>query len=190
MKEKTDKRVIKTREKLISAFKVLTESKPIDDITVNEICDKADVRRATFYKHYTDKYDFFRFFVSTIRVNFENVVWGDRKRITDLDYFLEYAECLVDYFAENRALVKSICKSEIGANLLEIATHHNYLETKSRMQKAFDDGEEFCASVETISMMLVGGMARTLLSWACNDMPMSSEQLKEELCSIIKALKK
>ena len=28
----------------------------------NELCDEAMIRRATFYKHFADKYDFFFFF--------------------------------------------------------------------------------------------------------------------------------
>jgi Transcriptional regulator len=35
--------------------------KRLEDITVNEICDAALVRRATFYNHFSDKYDLFNY---------------------------------------------------------------------------------------------------------------------------------
>lgn len=36
----------------------LLKKKSFDDITVLEICEYAGVHRATFYKHFVDKYDF------------------------------------------------------------------------------------------------------------------------------------
>ena len=37
-------------------FKLLTE-KAFENITVNEICEKASIPRATFYNYFDDKYD-------------------------------------------------------------------------------------------------------------------------------------
>ncbi|MCM1544855.1 MAG: TetR/AcrR family transcriptional regulator [Ruminococcus sp.] len=55
---KTDVRVKKTYNQLMEAlFKLLAE-KSFDDLTVLEICNEASVHRATFYKHFVDKYDF------------------------------------------------------------------------------------------------------------------------------------
>jgi AcrR family transcriptional regulator len=39
-----------------TALDELMESKPIDDISVNSICDKAGMSRATFYRYFSDKY--------------------------------------------------------------------------------------------------------------------------------------
>lgn len=55
---KIDVRVKRTYNQLINAlFKLLAE-KSFDDLTVLEICTEASVHRATFYKHFIDKYDF------------------------------------------------------------------------------------------------------------------------------------
>lgn len=58
MNEKRDLRVQKTYTALFSAFENLITKKNFEDITVRELCDLALVRTATFYKHFTDKYDF------------------------------------------------------------------------------------------------------------------------------------
>lgn len=58
MSEKYDLRIVKTRKALFDAFLELVSEKPFDAITVNEICKRALVRRATFYNHFADKYDF------------------------------------------------------------------------------------------------------------------------------------
>ena len=70
MKEKTDLRIIKTHKALCEAFAELLETKSFEDITVNELCDKALVRRPTFYKHFADKYDFFAYYVRCIGDSF------------------------------------------------------------------------------------------------------------------------
>ena len=53
----TDRRVRRTRELLRSAFLSLILEKGYDRITVQDILDKADVGRSTFYAHYRDKED-------------------------------------------------------------------------------------------------------------------------------------
>ena len=54
---KTDARVRYTRKIIQETFLDLLKDKPISKITVKEICDKAEINRGTFYKHYQDCYD-------------------------------------------------------------------------------------------------------------------------------------
>ena len=52
---RTDRRVRRTRELLRSALLSLIQEKGYDRITVQDILDRADVGRSTFYAHYRDK---------------------------------------------------------------------------------------------------------------------------------------
>lgn len=54
---KVDRRIQRTRQALQNAFLELTREKEYDDISVEEITERANVGRATFYLHYTDKED-------------------------------------------------------------------------------------------------------------------------------------
>lgn len=49
-----DLRVRYTRMVIENSFLELLQSKPVSKITVTEICAKAQINRATFYKHYLD----------------------------------------------------------------------------------------------------------------------------------------
>ncbi len=49
---KTDARVRYTKKALHDALLKLMETKPIKQITVTEVCNLAQLNRATFYKHY------------------------------------------------------------------------------------------------------------------------------------------
>lgn len=48
---------MKTYNKIFNAFNKLIQTKSFDDITVLEICQKANVSTSSFYRHYKDKYD-------------------------------------------------------------------------------------------------------------------------------------
>ena len=54
----TDIRVRRTYNQLTEALIKLLAQKSFDDLTVLEICNQANVHRATFYKHFVDKHDF------------------------------------------------------------------------------------------------------------------------------------
>lgn len=54
---KTDARVRYTRKVIQNAFLDVLKEKPISRVTVKEVCDKAEINRGTFYKHYQDCYD-------------------------------------------------------------------------------------------------------------------------------------
>lgn len=54
---KTDARVRYTKDIIQKTFLELLVEKPINKITVKEICELAEINRGTFYKHYQDVYD-------------------------------------------------------------------------------------------------------------------------------------
>ncbi|NLY89888.1 MAG: TetR/AcrR family transcriptional regulator [Firmicutes bacterium] len=55
-----DRRVKYTKMILRESLIKLLLEKPIARVTVKELCEKADINRATFYTHYTDQFDLFK----------------------------------------------------------------------------------------------------------------------------------
>ncbi|WP_026961627.1 TetR/AcrR family transcriptional regulator [Alicyclobacillus herbarius] len=54
---KVDRRVLKSREAIKQAVLELMSEKSFDDITIQDIADRANVNRGTIYLHYADKFD-------------------------------------------------------------------------------------------------------------------------------------
>lgn len=63
MEQKLDLRIQKTYLALSGALLEAMGEKPFEDIRVNELCDRAMVRKSTFYKHFGDKYELLAFVV-------------------------------------------------------------------------------------------------------------------------------
>lgn len=57
VRKKLDARVRKTRDALGDALVDLMQEKPFDSITVQDVLDRANVGRSTFYSHFSDKDD-------------------------------------------------------------------------------------------------------------------------------------
>src|SRR2546427_1473801 len=58
--KKPDRRAQRTRGQLSGALVDLIKEKRFDDITVQNVIDRADVGRSTFYSHFRDKEDLFQ----------------------------------------------------------------------------------------------------------------------------------
>jgi AcrR family transcriptional regulator len=56
-RRRPDERIRRTHQRLGSALVGLIQEKPIDDVTVQEVLDRASVGRSTFYLHFRDKND-------------------------------------------------------------------------------------------------------------------------------------
>jgi AcrR family transcriptional regulator len=67
---KTDRRILRTRERLGDALIALMHERDFDDIMVKDVLDRAGVSRSTFYVHYSDKDDLF---LSDVEDFLENV---------------------------------------------------------------------------------------------------------------------
>lgn len=57
MQAKVDLRIVKTRANIKNTFIELLSEKEFNEITIQNILDKALINRSTFYKHYSDKYE-------------------------------------------------------------------------------------------------------------------------------------
>lgn len=82
MQSKVDLRIIKTRANIKNTFIELLFEKEFNEITIQNILDKALINRSTFYNHYSDKYELAEQLVDEIVKNatsFINDRFSDKK---------------------------------------------------------------------------------------------------------------
>lgn len=82
MQSKVDLRIVKTRANIKNTFIELLSEKEFNEITIQNILDKALINRSTFYKHYSDKYELAEQLVDEVLKNaalFINERFNDKK---------------------------------------------------------------------------------------------------------------
>ena len=154
-----DLRVMKTEQALCDAFIELLEHKRFEKITVNELCDKAMIRRATFYTHFADKYEFFAFFVRRTRSCFLKCADADSIETQD-DYgsFL-FIKCM-QYVRENQSFIEGITQSSLLHVLLDIMAEEIYSNIYERITNNEEEIDEETAKF--YAGFYTGGILQTL----------------------------
>ena len=191
MEQKTDLRILKTHKALCEAFFHMLEEKRFEDITVNELCERAMVRRATFYKHFADKYEFFGFFIREIKESF--YMEEGEKREEDLStpyYFVYYFRKSVRFLTEHRKIVDSVLKSSVFPTLLEIFSEEMYRNVLLNMKEVVRAGMPLSVSTEFLASFYTGGVVQILRLWLTTPNKMTEDELVDEVEKIIDAFYK
>lgn len=187
MSGKEDLRVRRTKKALFEAFLALIHEKTIDEITVNELCEAAGIRRATFYKHYTDKYDFLTAYTCHLRDNFDHLMRKSGKPTLTADYYVAYAKRIVSFISENEIAVDNIFKSNLFPTVMFTIVEQNYKDTCERLNASVAAGMKLSASVEVTASMCAGGVATTIYHWLKSGKKMSAEELSEQIGAVVAA---
>ena len=72
--KKVDRRIAKTKKAIYRAFAQLLSEKNINDITIKDIADRADINRKTFYSYYDGIYELTGEIENKIIDSFEKVI--------------------------------------------------------------------------------------------------------------------
>ena len=110
--KKTDRRTLKTRKAICDALMGFLTEKELNKVTVQEISDKADINRATFYKHYLDVYDLYDKLEQDILIEWGMLVLKLQELRTE-DFFKK----LVEYVDKNRLMFKMVFSEKAPGEL-------------------------------------------------------------------------
>lgn len=108
--ERNDARVKRTYAQLINGLVVLLNEKSFDDVSVLEICEASGVHRATFYKHFNDKFEFLNFCFDSMlsTISFDSLKLGSSPSIIKSN-IMHFISCILEFIDDNRPLFTSAC---------------------------------------------------------------------------------
>jgi AcrR family transcriptional regulator len=115
-KRSIDRRVARTQATLHHALISLILRKSYDAITIEEICETANVGRSTFYAHYADKDDLHRRGIEHLRS-----VLADRRKddLADVSFArtrrLSFSRTFFEHAQERKDLFRALAGSRGGA---------------------------------------------------------------------------
>lgn len=95
-----DHRTRVTRMLIREAFTSLLEQKPIESISIKELCERAGINRGTFYTHYADIYDLRAQMEAELRADIERalepLMRSEDGQVTPVRITTELFQCLKD----------------------------------------------------------------------------------------------
>ncbi len=107
-----DRRTLKTQRTIRHALAELLQEKELRKITVQEIVDKAEISRVTFYKYYLDIYDLYDKLENEMLLNMGLIVLQLADESTD-EFFKE----LISYIYDNRVIFGMIFSPNVTGRL-------------------------------------------------------------------------
>ena len=187
MQKKEDLRVHRTKKALADTFMQMLEKKPLDEITINDLCDQAGIRRATFYKHYSDKFDFITSYISFLRDKFDRNYPKSSNQITAVEYYVDYAKQLVVYINDHSVAIDNLLQSNMFPLVMAIIIEQNYIDTCNRLRMSVQNGMKLSASVEIVASMCAGGVAETVYQWLKRGRDISPNELANQIGAVVSA---
>ncbi len=162
MEKKLDLRVQKTRGALMDALYTLMCQKSLDDITVTELCEKAVVRKATFYKHFGDKTELLVYMIQEMqRLSEESNRIGYDPAVP-ASYYTGVFRYLMDFIDSNEKFIVSILNSNAGSAVRNILEEQIRLSIDRHLQQ---EEPEYIRSSHTILAVAYAGAIVSCGSW-------------------------
>jgi len=188
MASKVDLRVIKTKNSLRNAFFALLEENCLEDITINELCVAAGVRRATFYKHFADKSDFINDLIKDVRERFDCEFFGNKAgSYLTKEYYTKYVESVVAFLLSREQAIRKMLKSSMRAQFIDIFMEQNYIDTRARLEESVKRGMRLSSSVDVTASMLIGGISHNIIRWFESDEKESMTILLQDISKFLDA---
>lgn len=185
MAKNKDLRFVRTNQMLCNAFIELLSKKKFEDITVNELCEKALIRRATFYTHFLDKYDFFSYFVRQNRDNFINNLPDSEEKPNLRDFSIHMFRQVVHYLNLHMAMVQNAMTSNAVSILLDILADEirvSFLEELEKSQSyKLPDG----VRPEIAAAYYSGGIIQILRHWLTSKGAIAEEELVGQYSALL-----
>ena len=177
MEKTLDLRIQKTYMALYEAFLEMLSEQNFEDITVNELCDRAMVRRATFYKHFADKYDFFGFFIRRTHDIFSEEFPKQESSTSLTDYYAYLFERFLLFLKKHRTIINHVIESRMFPTVIEILADEMQQDVVINIKKLQEQEEITSIAPEIPAAFYTGGILQTLYNWILSPNPLPEDEL-------------
>lgn len=177
MEKKMDLRIERTYLLLHNAFTDLLEEKRFEEVTVNELCERAMIRRTTFYKHFADKYEYFAFYMKELCASFQDQLPPDVAGDELNPYFLSMCRELLRFIGRHEKLIRNVADSTVFPVVLDILSEQiadDVLRVQRRMKKTETVDK---LHMEGLAAFYSGGLLNVLRLWLKRGTPIDEERL-------------
>lgn len=159
----TDARIVRTRAALQSSILELASQKPLAEISVSELADRAGINRVTFYKHYASPGDVL---TSALDAEIAQAAQRAGRHPKHTDAFMWSVQVVLNHLEEWRDLYTIATQAPIdGTVQLLFATHFQaiaeaYLTKRRKKRPSIPD-----IDIDVASSYIAAGTTSAIWVW-------------------------
>ncbi len=169
-----DRRVKRTKRVLRECLFSLLEEKSIENITVKELTEAADVNRSTFYFYYKDINDMMIQIQNEIFEVFEETVISPQAYFVTVDDFTEYCKRFLLFCKEYEKICKFVVSNDPNNNLAK--------KIKTSLLRHIPDSTKVFAETDPryyLTCYALSSMWETIIQWMYDGMKIEPEKMAE-----------
>ena len=175
----TDKRIRRSIKLIKDSFFALTKEKPLDKITITDVCTKADINRCTFYAHYEN--------MNALLMDFETELSELFLHAFSLYRYEENShaavEALFDCIRKNPALISlasQIGKMGKGNKMIENAIR------KCTQSEWFTSGQISSEQALLLEAFIISGGRQVIEMWVESGFTLDEHMVKDVFENVLK----
>ena len=178
-----DQRVQRTYRVLKEAFERLLFKKSFAQMTVQEICDEAEIRRTTFYQHFQDKNHFLKWFIREKQQEFRDDEAAAIPPEQFGEHYARLAGSVLKYINSNEALSRLLLGSGLrDSQSMELLFRGFVQDITERLEMVPDLKDKLDGvPLPLLAEFYVSGTLAAFRWWHENNKPCSEEELIHHL---------
>jgi AcrR family transcriptional regulator len=178
-----DRRTKKTKAAIYQAMSELIQERRYENITIQEIIDRANVGRTTFYSHFTDKEDLLSRYIETIFESFHEHLFGQNQFGHGI-YFTSIAE-LFTHIQENRKLIAGILGSDSGVQFHQKFKKYWYEKVRNYLLELIEPAKQPEIPMDILTNYITGTLAELIEWWMQAGAKYSPKQMEQYYIALI-----
>ncbi len=180
---KEDRRVKYTKMVLKESLIDLLSKKDISCITIKQICEEADINRATFYTHYSDQFDLLRQIEDEFLQNIKAYITVFKQKKADA-ILVDVLEEIFEYIKDNAKLCRLLLSKqgnlEFQKRIMMLIYDTNLV---AKPNESLKKGEE-----EFVYSFIITGCVGVIHKWLEEGMKQSSRVMAGMIFNSVKKL--
>jgi AcrR family transcriptional regulator len=182
--ESDDARAVRTRAALSSALIVLMDGRPFDDISVQQICERAGVGRSTFYAHFQDKDEMYiRHTVVFGRKMGEQLGWDPSRNTWRFPIAMMF-----DHVRQMRPMIETLMKSRKAEFVMKV-WQNNLAEVFEQRVKEERGDAPMAIPAGILAQQLAGTVFTLLTWWMDHHQPQSAQEMEQHWERLVTGLR-
>lgn len=174
-KEYTDPRTRYTQNIVKKCLLQMLSEKKLNEITVSELCKKAELTRGTFYNHFYDVYDVYE----SIEEEFLSALYSRLDKIKAYDFDNAFFKEIIKFLSQNRdfimVIIANLGKSSLVKNMIAYACR-KYMTEFGEHYPELDKN-----LIKTVFTFNINGALGLLVEWMKDGMKKSPDIVADEI---------